>query len=244
MKERSLYLNDNECAKTKICMCLITMLFSLIFVAYICNQDNKANNIYYSSVENIVELKVSSKAVGDSYGTAVFLDNDGILVTNMHAVTYTKNGEARLYDQLQIRFPTDEEYRDVTFVKYDEELDIAVLKFELCDIKIKGIELGDSDKIDYGDKVYSIGNTMNYGISISQGIISVPNIEVNYDNVSREVIQSDINISSGNSGGALLDINGRLVGITSFRVKEPSGDIVYGIGYSIPINKVIDYVYG
>ena len=61
------------------------------------------------------------------------------------------------------------------------------------------------DNYSYGDKVYAIGNTSNYGIGISEGIISVPLVNVKYDDISRLVIQADIDISSGNSGGALLN---------------------------------------
>ena len=68
--------------------------------------------------------------------------------------------------------------------------------------------------------MYAVGNALNFGISISQGIISAPQLEVKYDGIVRTVVQADINISAGNSGGALIDQSGHLIGITSFRIKE------------------------
>ncbi len=94
----------------------------------------------------------------------------------------------------------------------------------------------------YGTAVFSVGNMMNYGISIAEGIVSAPGIEIEYEGMVREVIQIDINIASGSSGGALLDKNGKLIGITSFRLKDNKGDIVYGTGFAVPIDKVMEYV--
>ena len=170
------------------------------------------------------------------------MDNKGTLVTNAHVILYRKNGKMREYQELQIRLPMEDDYRDVSLVKYDVELDIAVLQLEDKDFIVKSIDIGNSEKLDYGDKVFSVGNTMNYGISISEGIISVPLIEIEYDGMVRKVIQSDINIASGNSGGALLNEKGQLIGITTFRLKDNEGNIVYGSGFSVPIDKVIEYL--
>lgn len=155
---------------------------------------------------------------------------------------YKKNGQMKEYRKLQIRLPVEESYRDVSLLKYNEELDIAVLKLNNNELKMKEIKIGNSKKIEYGDKVFSVGNMMNYGISIAEGIVSSPRIEIEYEGMVREVIQADINIASGSSGGALLDKNGELIGITSFRLKDKKGDIVYGTGFAVPIDKVMEYV--
>ncbi|UKI50761.1 MAG: S1C family serine protease [Clostridium sp.] len=75
-------------------------------------------------------------------------------------------------------------------------------------------------KISSGDKVYAIGNGMNHGIGINEGIISLPQVNIEYENNVRNVIQCDLIINEGNSGGALLDSKGRLIGITTFRLKR------------------------
>ncbi|MCF0116586.1 MAG: trypsin-like peptidase domain-containing protein [Bacilli bacterium] len=96
--------------------------------------------------------------------------------------------------------------------------------------------------ISYGDKVYAIGNTSNFGLGISEGIISVPEVNVIYDNINRLVIQVDINVSSGNSGGALLNNKGKLIGITTFRIKDNNGNVSYGFAYAIPMKVVLEFV--
>ena len=83
---------------------------------------------------------------------------------------------------------------------------------------------------------------MNYGISISQGIVSMPKVIIDYNEKDKEMIQADINISEGNSGGALLNQNGKLIGITTFRTKDQNGNIIYGNAFAIPINDVVLYI--
>ena len=72
--------------------------------------------------------------------------------------------------------------------------------------------------------------------------ISFTHINVSYNGVTRNVIQCDLTISDGNSGGALVNFKGNLVGITTFRLKDQSNNIIYGISYCIPINTVLEYI--
>lgn len=245
MKEKNWYWKNDQQKKNKIYIISILILVCLLcfLMMHIFRENhNSANRIFYRSVESVVELKASDESKGSNYGTAVCMDDNGTMVTNAHVVLYKKNGKTRKYKKIQVRFPMEDDYRDVSLVKYDEELDIAVLQLVGKDLTVKAIDIGNHEKPDYGDKVFSIGNTMNYGISISEGIISVPLIEIEYDGIIRKVIQSDINIASGNSGGALLNKKGQLIGITTFRLKDSEGNIVYGNGFSVPIDKVMEYL--
>ena len=90
--------------------------------------------------------------------------------------------------------------------------------------------------------VYAIGNLSNYGLSITKGIVSIPHINITYNNITRNVIQCDLTISDGNSGGALVNSDGKLIGLTTFRLKDQSNNIIYGISYCIPINTVLEYI--
>lgn len=171
-------------------------------------------------------------------------DSSGLLITNAHVISYTSLGETKTFDSYQIRFATKEYYQSATLVKYDSEIDLAILKIDDENIKYHSIEFA-KDNYSYGDKVYAIGNTSNYGIGISEGIISVPLVNVKYDDISRLVIQADIDILSGNSGGTLLNDKGQLIGITTFRTKDNQGNVNYGFTYSIPlktIEKICIYV--
>ena len=139
-------------------------------------------------------------------------------------------------------FINEEEYHPVLLIKYDVKKDIAILRLEDKSAKFKAIKIGNSEKLAFGDKVYAIGNGSNYGLGITQGIISIPKMNITYENNTREVIQADITISAGNSGGALLDSKGNLIGITTFRIKDLTGNVVYGLVYSIPINNILEFL--
>ncbi len=198
--------------------------------------------IFNDSVKSIVELKASSEGLGSSYGTAEFIDNKGTLVTNAHIVTYTRSGEVNTFKNYSIRFAAEEEYRRAELLKYDTEKDIAVLRLSDGTVRFRAIKIGNSDKLSFGDKVYAVGNGSNYGLSLTQGSVSIPKINVEYENRTREVIQCDLTISAGNSGGALLDERGRMIGITTFRTKDNAGNIIYGLAYCVPVNIVMDFV--
>ena len=179
--------------------------------------------------------------VGVSYGSGVIVANNGTIVTNAHVITYKKLGQSYPFETISIRFVDEQDFREVAIVKYDLDLDIAVLKLT-CNRNIKPIEIGDDSKLDYGEKVYAIGNMSNYGISLTTGYVAIPHINVTYNEITRNVIQCDLTISDGNSGGALIDEDGKLVGITTFRLKDQTNNIIYGISYCIPVNTVMEYI--
>ncbi len=214
---------------------LITCALLYVFVFKI-----DAKKIYNNSIQSIVEVKAVTEGIGESYGTGEIIKSDGTIVTNAHVVTYARLGTTNEFKELYIRFASEEDYREVRLVKYDANIDLAVLKLD--GIKVKSLKTGNSDSLKSGDKVYAIGNTSNKGIGISEGIISIAFVNIFYEDISREVIQCDLTIAQGNSGGPLLNEKGKLVGITTFRIKDNSGNVIYGIVYCIPINIVLDYI--
>lgn len=218
------------------------LLIGIVVWFSITNFKNKsANDIYSDNINSIVEVKATTEDLGESFGTGVIYDTQGYLLTNAHVISYKSLGENQLFDTFEIRFPLLKEYQSATFIKVDYELDLAILKINDESIKYNPIEFSGSD-YDFGDIVYAIGNTSNYGIGISQGIISVPEVNVKYDDISRLVIQADINIASGNSGGSLLNEKGELIGITTFRTKDLLGNVNYGFTYSIPLKVVKEFI--
>ena len=201
-----------------------------------------AKRVFKTAVKSIVELKAETESVETVYGAAIVVDKDGTLVTNAHLITYTHLGEEKTFEKYSIRFSTEEEYQNVQLIKYDLEKDIAVLQCQEKKGGYKPIKIGKSEKITFGDKVYAIGNGRNYGLSITEGLVSIPKLHVEYKGIKREVIQCDITITAGDSGGALLDRRGRLLGITTFRMRDVSGDIAYGLAYCIPIENVMNFI--
>ena len=227
----------------RILLTFVVIVTSFVLVASIaCFLPSTPKKVFEESLQSVVEIKAYSKEFGESYGTAVFVNEDGTLISNSHVVTYQRMGEANVFDEYSIRFASEEAYNKVELLKYDLEKDIAVLKIVDTSLSFSPIKIGNSDRLSFGETVYAIGNGSNFGLSITHGIVSIPKVVINYEGIQREVIQSDITISAGNSGGALLDNKGKLIGITSFRTKDNQGNVVYGLVYSIPINTVMQYL--
>lgn len=134
------------------------LLIGIVVWISITNFKNKsANDIYSDNINSIVEVKATTKNVGKSFGTGCIYDKQGYLLTNAHVISYKNLGENQLFDTFEIRFPLLEEYQSATFIKVDYELDLVILK-----INDKTIKFSISD-YDFGDIVYAIGNTSNYG---------------------------------------------------------------------------------
>lgn len=221
------------------CVLSFTALFFSISTA---NGRLNAQEIYSRSLNSVVEVKAVSENVGESFGTGEIISSDGKIVTNAHVVTYTRAGAVKEFDNYFVRFAFEEEYREVSLEKYQTENDLAVLKFKRdFPSPAKPVKCGESNKVRSGDVVYAVGNASNYGIGVFRGIVSVPYVNIEIDNITRRVIQCDLTIAAGNSGGALLNEHGELVGITTFRTKDNSGNVIYGIVYCIPVNTVLEF---
>jgi len=218
----------------------IALIGIIIFLINKISETIDSTEIFKNNIDSIVEVKATTSDVGESYGSGVIYSSDGYLITNAHVVSYTTLGEIKTFESYEVRFAKDEEYKEAEFVKMDNELDLAIFKIK-DEVKYKPISFS-KDAYTYGDSVYAIGNTSNYGIGISKGIISVPEVNIIYNDVSRRVIQADIDIASGNSGGALLDKKGKLIGITTFRTKDLSNNVNYGFVYSIPVRIVKEFI--
>lgn len=225
-----------------ICVSIISVASLGLNIYFLVTKPLSASGIFNSCKASILEIKAETEDVGISYGTAELISKDGTMVTNAHIVTYSKLGETLAFEKISVRFVDEEDFREVELIKYDTNLDIAVLKLNTIDRKITPIKMGDDSKLKSGEDVYAIGNLSNYGLSISKGIVSIPHINVTYNNITRNVIQCDLTISDGNSGGALLNSDGKLIGLTTFRLKDQSNNIIYGISYCVPINTVMEYI--
>ncbi len=235
--------------KKKITFIVVFVLVSIISVVslglniyFLVTEPKSAGDIFNDCQESVLEIKAESETIGTSYGSGEIINKDGTIVTNAHVVTYKKLTETLVFENVYIRFFDEQDYRQVEIVKYDLDFDLAVLKLKDINRKLKSIKLGDDKKLKAGDAVYALGNMSNYGLSLTSGIVAIPHVNVTYNQSKRNVIQCDLTISDGNSGGALINDKGELVGITTFRLKDKSNNIIYGISYCIPINVVMEYI--
>jgi serine protease Do len=157
-------------------------------------------------------------------GSGVITTPDGYILTNNHVVDGA--------DKVRVEL-TDKRTFDAKVVGTDPSTDLAVLKIEASNLKT--LPLGDSSKANVGDVVLAIGNPLNVGQTVTMGIISAKGRATGAGTDSYEdFIQTDAPINHGNSGGALVNVNGELIGINSQILTPSDGNI--GIGFAIPSN--------
>lgn len=162
----------------------------------------------------------------EGVGSGVIVSSDGYILTNSHVVG---NGRAK---EMTVVF-SDGEKTPGKLIWQDESLDLAVIKVEKTGLPV--MDIGDSDKVSVGDKAVAIGNPLGLDLqsTLTSGYISGLNRTINMENGASMdgLIQTDAAINGGNSGGALLNAKGELIGINT--AKASGGE---GIGFAIPIN--------
>jgi serine protease Do len=162
-------------------------------------------------------------------GSGVIVSSDGTILTNNHVVADADKITIQMYDDKKQTF-------DAKIVGTDPATDLAVLKIDAKDLPT--LVLADSDKVRVGDVVLAIGNPLGIGQTVTQGIISAKGRRTDIgDRTSFEdFLQTDAPINRGNSGGALVNLNGELIGINSQILSSGMGGGSIGIGFSIPAN--------
>lgn len=166
-----------------------------------------------------------------SLGSGFVIDaQKGIIVTNYHVIVDA--------DDIEVNF-TDGTKLKAKLLGKDSKTDLALLQVDAGSKKLKAVRFGDSEKARIGDWVMAIGNPYGFGGSVTVGIISARNRDLNagpYDNF----IQTDAAINRGNSGGPLFDRNGEVIGINTAIVSPSGGSI--GIGFAIPSDMALSVI--
>lgn len=209
------------------------------------------------SVSDVITFFGTYQQESTSSGSGIIIgqnDTELLIVTNYHVVANTKElsvvfspVEKRLEENGQNGKITDEDIPHAVVKGYDVGKDLAVISVKIADVpkdvlsEIKVAKIGDSSTLKQGDRVVAIGNALGYGQSVTTGIISAVNRSITMKSsdgksvVTNSFIQTDAAINSGNSGGALLDMAGNLIGINSVKIATTG---VEGMGYAIPISDV------
>ena len=164
-------------------------------------------------------------------GSGFIYSSDGYIITNYHVIESASSIKVTLYDGTSY---------DAQLIGYDESNDVAVLKIDAKDLT--PVTIGDSSNLNVGDSVIAIGNPLGeLTFSLTSGAVSALDREVTMsNNVTMELIQTDCAINSGNSGGALFNLYGEVIGITNAKYSGSSGSgaSIDNIGFAIPINSV------
>lgn len=198
--------------------------------------------VYEQNVNAVVAVTVEVEDVDDygrtvsglSSGTGFFISSDGYVITNHHVIEGGTKVTVTTHD--------DEEY-PAEIVGYEANNDLAVLKVEGENLPC--VTIGSSSDLLVGDQVVAIGNVLStFTSSLTVGYVSGVDRVVDTQGVAMNMIQTDVAINSGNSGGPLFNMKGEVVGITTakFSGQSTSGVSIEGIGFAIPIDDVTGMV--
>jgi len=161
-------------------------------------------------------------------GSGVIYTSDGYILTNNHVVSFADEFEVTLHDNREFK---------ARLVGRDESTDMAVIKIDAKDLP--AIELGNSDDVKVGEWALAVGNPFDLTSTVTAGIISAKGRDINIIKSGAAIesfIQTDAAVNPGNSGGALVDVNGKLIGINS-AIATPTG-VFAGYSFAIPVNLV------
>lgn len=223
--------------------------------------------IYITDVSEIVEevmpsiVSITSKTLVRSGSFGPFYSNQqqyatgagsGIIVskTDNELLILTNNHVIEDAEELSVQF-VNKKSVDATVKGASERRDVAVIAIKLRDLDddtinaIKIATLGDSNELKVGNGIIAIGNALGYGQSVTTGVVSALNRNVTIDNITTKMIQIDAAINGGNSGGALLNNKGEVVGINSAKYSsksDSSSATIEGMGFAIPITDIKDLV--
>jgi len=184
----------------------------------------------------------NSTSQATASGSGIIISEDGYIVTNNHVVssesqsTYYEISEAK---SIKIKLFNDDTQYDATIVGKDSQTDLAVLKIEKNGLT--AAEFADSDSVKVGEFAMAVGNPLDLGTTITCGVVSAVNrkVEDSEKTTSYTCIQTDAAINSGNSGGALVNSQGQVIGINTLKVSSTG---VEGIGFAIPVNSTTDVI--
>ena len=198
-----------------------------------------ASEIYAQNVNSTVGITTSIttnyfgyQTTAAAAGSGFILTQDGYILTNYHVVESSSTITVTTYDGTSY---------DAKLVGYDESNDIAVLKIDAADLV--PVVLGDSDTLNVGDSVVAIGNPLGeLTFSLTTGSVSALDRPVTFSTgTTMNLIQTDCAINSGNSGGALFNMYGEVIGITNAKYSSSSSSSeasIDNIGFAIPIDQV------
>ena len=201
--------------------------------------------IYNANVDSCVSINSSSVATGYnifgqkiqqeaiSSGSGFVLTADGYIATNCHVVSGASSVQVTLNDGTTY---------DATVVGSDVDYDIAVLKVDPGETMLKPVVIGSSAGVNVGESVCTIGNPLGeLTFSLTHGIVSCVDREINLDGTPFNMIQVDTAINPGNSGGPLFNDHGEVVGIVTAKTSSAgNGTAAEGLGFAIPIDDVMN----
>ena len=216
-------------------------------IVNIADYSNTAMSVAEKVLPSVVGITVNyqtssifgGKSNSSATGSGIIISEDGYIVTNNHVISTESSSYYTITEAtgIEVNIYNDTESYTATVVGTDAYTDLAVLKIEKTGLTPAVI--GNSDKVKVGEFVMAVGNPLGMDYSVTSGIVSALNREVEVEGTFYETIQTDAAINSGNSGGALVNANGELIGINTIKI---SGAGIEGIGFAIPISSATNII--
>ncbi len=204
-----------------------------------------ASKVQPSIVGIQIEYSVTSLMFGSysstatASGSGIIISEDGYILTNNHVVSSSSNSSYYRMSEAQkitVKLYNSDQTYEAKIVGSDSQTDLAIIKIEATGLT--PAELGDSNSVKVGEFAMAIGNPLGLDSSVTCGIVSAINREVTDEDGNKYIaIQTDAAINSGNSGGALVNSEGKVIGINTLKL---SGSGVEGIGFAIPISSTLE----
>lgn len=191
--------------------------------------------IYKKCIGSVVSITASAQS-GKSSGTGIVLSADGYLITNHHVI---ENAQV-----IAVQTSDDRQFQ-ASIIGSDEASDLAVLKVDATDLQ--PAEFGDSGKLAVGDRVVAIGDPLGAQLrgTMTSGIVSAINRDLEVNDRTMTLIQTDAALNNGNSGGPLINEYGQVIGINTLKMSNTLSDIsatVEGLGFAVPSSRVVSVI--
>ena len=211
-----------------------------------------ANKILPSIVGISIEYTVNSNSLfgfgtptsqtATASGSGIIISEDGYILTNNHVVSSESSSEEDSFFQISeatkitVKLFNDDTEYEAKIIGKDKQTDLAVIKIDKTGLT--KAEFADSDTVKVGQFAMAVGNPVNMESTVTTGVVSAVNRKItDSDGKSYTCIQTDAAINAGNSGGALVNSEGKVIGINTLKL---SGTGIEGIGFAIPINSTTD----
>ncbi len=205
--------------------------------------NNDISDIVLSVMPSVVEVNTEN-----SRGSGIVITYDGYVLTNAHCITYLNEttNQTTVSTQIKCKFKGSAQEYSMTVVAYNTDKDMAIIKFVNTPQNLKPAALGNSDTVSAGDSAFVIGNALGYGLTVTAGHISDGAKTVTFEdnnNISYQVLLTDSAVNHGNSGGALFDAKGNVIGMITFKLMVNADVYAEGMSLALSINSVKAYIY-
>ncbi len=213
----------------------------------IADYSNTAISVAEKSLPSVVGITVTyqissffgGSSTGEATGSGIIVSEDGYIVTNNHVINSDTSSSFTIAEAtgITVNIYGDSESYEAKIIGTDAYTDLAVLKIEKTGLT--PITIGDSNSVKVGEFVMAVGNPLGMKYSVTSGIVSAVNREIESEGSTYTAIQTDAAINSGNSGGALVNSKGELIGINTMKF---AGNGIEGIGFAIPISSATNII--